>query len=185
MPKTLPAEYSFLQNETAPAMLVEALKHYGTLEHRGADNNPSIIKWAKEVGGKVENVYLADSIPWCGLFMAVVAKRCNYALPKDPLWALNWGTFGVSQKQAMLGDVLTFVRKTDTGSTAGHVAMYVGEDVDAYHILGGNQSDAVTITRIAKSRLYAIRRPKFKVAQPESVRRIFIGGNGCLSQNEE
>lgn len=35
----------------------------------------------------------------------------------------------------------------------GDVALYVGEDAGAYHCLGGNQSDKVCITRIAKSRL--------------------------------
>lgn len=182
---TLPAKYHWLTNETAPKMLVEALLHFGTLEHKGTGNNPSILKWAKEVGGKIDDVYKADSIPWCGLFMAVVAKRSGYTLPKDPLWALNWGTFGKKETTAMLGDVLTFIRKTATGATAGHVALYVGEDVDAYHILGGNQSDAVTITRIAKSRLYAIRRPLFKVGQPASVRRVFLDAECELSTNEQ
>jgi uncharacterized protein (TIGR02594 family) len=182
---TLPDKYKWLLNETGPKMLKEALSHFGTLEHKGTGNNPSIIKWAKEVGGKIDDVYKADSIPWCGLFMAVVAKRSGYTLPKDPLWALNWGTFGKKQDVAMLGDTLTFIRKTSTGATAGHVALYVGEDIDAFHILGGNQSDAVTITRINKSRLYAIRRPLFKIGQPENVRRVFLDTECAISENEE
>ena len=42
----------------------------------------------------------------------------------------------------------------------GHVGFYVGEDAAAYHILGGNQGDAVTIVRIVKSRYIARRWPE-------------------------
>lgn len=180
----LPAQYQWLDKEPGPKMLLEGLSHYGCLECKDKNNNPEIIKWAKEIGGKVADVYLADEIPWCGLFMSICAKRAGYELPKDPLWALNWGTFGTQQTVAMLGDVLTFVRKTSTGSTAGHVAMYVGEDDTAYHTLGGNQSDCVCITRMPKSRLYAIRRADFKIGQPKNVRKIILASTGKLSVNE-
>lgn len=180
----LPPQYQWLEKEPGPRMLQEGLRHYGVLEHKGRDNNPDITAWAKEVGGNVKDVYTNDEIPWCGLFLAICAKRAGYALPKDPLWALNWGTFGNKQSVAMLGDVLTFIRKTSTGATAGHVAIYVGEDESAYHTLGGNQSDCVCITRMAKNRLYAIRRPAFRIAQPKNVRRIYLASNGKLSINE-
>jgi uncharacterized protein (TIGR02594 family) len=180
----LPKQYQWLEKEPGPKILLEGLRHYGCLECKGKDNNPDITGWAKEIGGNVADVYLNDEIPWCGLFMSICAKRAGYALPKDPLWALNWGTFGNKQSVAMLGDVLTFIRKTPTGATAGHVAIYVGEDDTAYHTLGGNQSDCVCITRMAKNRLYAIRRSPFKVSQPANVRRIFLASSGKLSTNE-
>ena len=182
--QTLPDQYKWLQNEGAPKMLVEALKLYGVIETPGKGSNPVINAWAKEVGGNVADVYTADEIPWCGLLTAVCAKRSGYPLPKDPLWALNWGTFGDKQCEPMLGDVLVFVRKTSTGAAAGHVAIYVGEDATAYHTLGGNQSDMVCITRMPKTRLYAIRRPHFKVAQPFNVRKVMLSAKGALSTTE-
>lgn len=180
----LPKQYQWLENEPGPKMLLEGLTHYGCLEIKGKDNNPDITKWANEIGGSVAEVYLSDEIPWCGLFMAICAKRSGYQLPKDPLWALNWGTFGNRQPVAMLGDVLTFIRKTSEGKTAGHVAMYVGEDQAAYHTLGGNQSDCVCITRMPKQRLSMIRRPAFKIAQPKNVRTIMLSSNGKFSTTE-
>jgi uncharacterized protein (TIGR02594 family) len=164
-------------------MILEALKLFDTQEVLGKENNPVILAWAKEVGGKVEDVYKADEIPWCGLFMAVVAKRSAKQVVKDPLWALNWGTFGKFTDAAMLGDVLVFIRKTNTGKTAGRVGLYVGEDAECYHVLGGNQSDKVCISRLKKDRLYAARRPNYNV-QPASVRKITLKSTSTVSENE-
>jgi len=176
---TLPQKYDWLNSEPGPKMILEALKLYGTIETPGAGNNQTIIDWAKEVGGKVADVYKADSIPWCGLFMALVAKRAGKEPPKDPLWALNWGTFGNKTEVAMLGDVLVFIRKG-----GGHVGLYVGESASTYHVLGGNTSDKVTIAEIAKARCYAIRRPVYSIAQPGNVRKIVLSGSGIVSENE-
>jgi uncharacterized protein (TIGR02594 family) len=177
-------KYQWLAKETGPLMLLKALELYGTTETKGTINNPVILKWAKEIGGSVENVYKADEIPWCGLFMAVIAKRASKQVVKDPLWALNWGTFGTYTNTPMLGDVLVFIRKSSDGKTAGHVALYVGEDTTCYHVLGGNQSDKVCITRIEKTRLYAARRPNYKV-QPANVRKIVLSSSGTVSTNEQ
>lgn len=175
----LPTKYQWLANEPGPKMIVEALKFYGTKEVPGKSaNNKVIMDWAKEIGGKVEKLYTADAVPWCGLFMAVIAKRTGRKLPVDPLWALHWGTFGVASPEPMLGDVLTFIRPG-----GGHVALYVGEDKDCYHVIGGNQSDAVTITRIEKKRLYRARRPAYNV-QPANVRKIMLSAAGAISSNE-
>lgn len=172
----IPAQYAWLLKEPGPKMLLEALKLYGTIEGQGTSDNPTILSWAKEAG--LSKTYSHDSIPWCGLFMAVVAKRAGKEIPDSPLWALAWADFGTQTNQPMLGDVLTF--KRDGG---GHVTLYVGEDADTFHCLGGNQSDKVCITRISRSRLYKARRPIYKV-QPLNVRKIVLSPLGALSGNE-
>lgn len=174
---TLLPAYKWLTDlSPLPKMVTEALAEYGTIEKPGAANNAKIIAWAKEVG--LGNVYTADSIPWCGLFMAVVAERAGKPLVSSPLWALSWSKFGVQGGQPRLGDVLTFRR--DGG---GHVALYIGEDGSCYHVLGGNQSDAVTITRIQKHRLYAVRRPQYN-QMPATVQPYVLAATGAVSTNE-
>lgn len=174
----LPTQYQWLEQEPSPKMLLEFLKMYGVTEAPGTGDNPTILAWAKETG--LEKVYIHDSIAWCGLAAAVAAQRAGKEVPKDPLWALNWAKFGTHTNVPMLGDILVFTR---TGG--GHVGLYVGEDDTAYHVLGGNTSDKVTIARIAKARLYTARRPIYSIAQPTNVRRIILSSNGELSTNEK
>ena len=180
----LPAKYSYVGSADAPSLIKAAVPLYGTREVPGTADNAKIMEWADEVEKAlgVKNLgYTADSIPWCGLYTAVVAVRAGWAdqMPKTPLWARSWNEFGQKADKPMFGDVLVFVR--DGG---GHVGFYVGEDAGYYHVLGGNQSDAVTITRIAKSRLLGARRPKWRIAQPASVRIVRVGASGPVSKNE-
>jgi uncharacterized protein (TIGR02594 family) len=172
--------YNYLNQENAPKILVEAKKLIGVKEIVGSKHNPTILGWAKTLD--LENIYKADEIPWCGLFMGYVIHQAGLDIPfsyQDGLWALNWNKFGTRQTVAMLGDVLTFKRKG-----GGHVGIYVGEDDVCYHVLGGNQNNSVCVVRIEKSRLSAIRRTSWKVRRPNNVRVIRLNSQGVISQNE-
>lgn len=177
----LPAAYAWLDGHIGLSrILVEARALIGVLEVKGDGNNPTILAWAEEVG--LAKVYRHDATAWCGLFLAVVAKRAGWPVVKDPLWARNWINFGrrVEDDQEALGDVLVFTRP----GGGGHVGLYVGEDDTAFHVLGGNQGDAVSIVRIAKDRLIGARRPKWKISQPPGVVKVRLRASGQLSGNE-
>jgi len=174
----LPTKYQWLLQETGPKMIIELIRVYGTKETPGDEDNPVIMKWAKEVG--VERDYRHDAVPWCGLAMAVIAKRSGKEVNFPPLWAKNWAQFGERVTDgAQLGDVLVFTRS----GGAGHVGLYIGEDDDCYHVGGGNQADMINIARVAKDRLYAVRRPIYKV-KPANVRRILLDKDGEVSRDE-
>lgn len=180
----LPAEYRWLNNlEGLPKTISLALSLHGTAEVVGRGSNKTIIGWRDELnqsGVKISG-YSDDDIPWCGLFAAIVTfRRMGIAaeVVKDPLWARNWAKYGVHAAQPALGDVLVFSR-----GSGGHVGFYVAEDKTAYHVLGGNQANKVCITRIAKNRCIAVRRPPYKT-QPESVKAYHVSGSGTLSTNE-
>lgn len=159
---SLPEQYQWLSDEGAPRMIVEALKLYDTVADKAVLN-----AWAKELG--VQNLYSADEIPWCGLFMALIAKRAHKPPLPNPSWALNWSVFGFYRRDPLLGDVLVFRR-----STAGHVGLYVGEDEIAYHVLGATHGNCIGVSRWAKARIYAVRKPPYLTEQPANVRKIFL-----------
>lgn len=174
----IPAEYSWLWREPGPALLVAALKMYGTQEVPGPIDNPVILGWAKELG--LQHVYKHDEIPWCGLFVGTAVNRAGLEGTKAPLWAKDWLNWGMPVRYPMLGDIMVFERP----GGGGHVGIYVGEDKEAFHILGGNQRDAVNITRLLRTRNIGVRRTPWRVAQPANVRRIILSPGGALSQNE-
>lgn len=171
--------YNYLKSEKAPKLLVEAYKLLGVKETLGKDNNPTLLAWADKLG--LKNTYTADEIPWCGLFVAYICHMAGKAPVPNPLWARNWLNYGTKETTAMLGDVLVFER----GANSGHVGIYVGEDDKAYHVLGGNQGDQVSIVRITKVRCLGIRRTKWSVAQPTAVRVIKLNGEGLISDKED
>lgn len=178
---TLPSNYLWLTEVgILPRTIQEALKLLGTAEVVGKGSNKTIIGWRDELNqaGVLIAGFSDDDIPWCGLFAAIVAHRAGKTVPKDPLWARNWAKFGKAVAKPALGDCLVFER-----GNGGHVAWYVGEDDTAYHVMGGNQSNKSCITRIAKNRCIAFRRPIYN-AQPASVKPYMVKAAGALSKNE-
>jgi uncharacterized protein (TIGR02594 family) len=169
--------YDWLKKETAPKILVQAVKLIGTKEIVGKVHNPIILGWAKDLG--LSNVYTNDEIPWCGLFIAYCCHAAGLEVVERPLWALNWNKYGTKVTEPMLGDVLTFKR-----NGGGHVGIYVGEDDTHYHVLGGNQNNSVSVSRIAKNRLNQARRTAWKVAQPANVRKVQLEPKGVITTNE-
>jgi uncharacterized protein (TIGR02594 family) len=170
--------YNWLQNETAPKILVEAVKHLGVKEFIGKEHNPIILGWAKSLS--LSTIYTNDEIPWCGLFVAYCCHAQGLSVVDRPLWALNWNKFGNRVSEPMLGDVLTFKR-----NGGGHVGIYIGEDKTHYHVLGGNQNNSVSVSRIAKNRLNQARRTAWKIAQPASVRKVHLEPKGVITTNEK
>lgn len=187
-PAALPEDWAFLADEGAPRMLVEALKTYNLRETPGPGNTQSILDMADEIGGWIASWYESDATPWCGLWMAAIAKRAGKAVDlKNPLAALSWSEWGDPAPrlsgfglQPELGDVCVFTRKG-----GGHVGLYVGETRSGrfLYILGGNQGDAVSITRIARDRLVGARR-MYQIGKPGNVRRIVKETTGEVSTNE-
>ena len=177
----LPKEFEWLYNiGPLPKMLQQSIYNHGCVETPGAQNNAVILGWAHELGEDIEKVYKADSIPWCGLYMGILASRAGYEVPRNPLWALSWASFGVPVDIPMLGDVLVFTRKG-----GGHVSLYTAETHKYYICHGGNQSDEVNFTKIEKSRLYVACRPIWKLGPPPSRKRYFVNASGILVSRKE
>jgi uncharacterized protein (TIGR02594 family) len=175
----LPDKYSWLYNEGAPKMLVEAIRHFGIMEHVGHGSNQDITAWAKETG--VSGWYPDDDVPWCGLFVGVVVKRAGYKIKPDLLSSLAWLKFGeiIPKGREMLWDILIFKRPG-----GGHVGFYAGEREDAFLVYGGNEGNMVNFVWISKDRLLGARRPVYKIAEPPNVRKIYLTDAGEVSRDE-
>jgi uncharacterized protein (TIGR02594 family) len=158
-----------------PRWLIRAREYLGVRETPGAANNPTILGWAKKIGGWVAGWYKSDGTAWCGLYVGAVMSEFGFTLPKNPLGALQWAEFGKPCKP-VVGAVMVFTRKG-----GGHVGFYVSEDETTFHILGGNQSDAVTIARIAKDRFVAARWP---FGEPVTTGPVVRQFKAALSTNE-
>lgn len=177
--KPLPKNYGWLDSEPGPRLLREFIKVYGTEEDTSAGSNPTILRWAKEVG--LSRVYRNDATAWCGLAMAYVALQAGWEPPLNPLSARHWQEWGRAVRGApMLGDVIIFWRERETG-WKGHVAQYVGEDTEAFHVIGGNQNDRVSIRRWPRKNFLEARRCPWRINQPPNVRRVMLSGGGALS----
>ena len=152
----------------------------GTDEVSGRRDNPTIIKWAKDFGGWVKSYYTKDSIPWCGLFTAHCFNDNSIPVTfKNPLGARNWAKFGY-HITPQYGAVMVFSRRG-----GGHVGFYVSEDEYYYHILGGNQSDTVNVTKVSKKRFLDARWPHgFDDIQKDLDGRIIKNFDGKVSTNE-
>lgn len=189
----LPSNFKWLLNlGTLPKMITEGMKLLGIQEIKGAKSNPEILKFAAEIG--VQNIYKNDDTSWCAVAHNAVAQRAGkkiggYKDTYDLLRALAFQRQGVDLNaddwdvvpigQAMLGDTLIFKRPE-----GGHVGLYIGESATHYYVMGGNQNNMYSFTRIAKGRLVAVRRPQYSAA-PVSVKKYQLNDTGVpVTTNE-
>ena len=159
-----------------PPWMEVAKSLINTKETPGTADNPEILHWAKEIG--VGKDYTHDSIAWCGLFIGFCLRHSGLSIVGTPLWARAWAVYGRFLAAPAFGAIMVFVREG-----GGHVGFYVSEDESYYHILGGNQSDAVNITRVAKDRCIAYRWPP-NADQYFKSGRIVKRFDGQVSYNE-
>jgi uncharacterized protein (TIGR02594 family) len=169
-----------VQVPAEPVWMREARRFMGLKEIPGPKSNPTIISWAKSVGGWVASFFTNDDTAWCGLFVGhVIAQTLpRELLPKNPLGALEYNKLGRRLVNPALGAIVTFTR-----SGGGHVAFYMGEDATHYHVLGGNQKNSVSITRIEKDRLSQFRWPNTGEA-PVGGRIMLTAAGVPVSTNE-
>lgn len=170
----------------APALpwMTVAKRQLGVREAPGKANNPIILRWAKAVGRKLGIAYEADSVPWCGLFVAYcfTAALANVIVPGVAVRAKAWALWGLGLNEPSYGAVVVFER-----SGGGHVGFYLGQAMRGgklyYRVLGGNQSDAVTEAWIAADRCVAIRWP-YQWPAPSTGPVILADNGEPISSNE-
>jgi uncharacterized protein (TIGR02594 family) len=185
----LPPAYAWLYSEPGPYSLLAMLAIHGLREAPGEANNPFILAMGDFLG--LKETYLKDSTAWCGLGKGWATKMSGFEPVKDPLWALNWAKWGNPADVPMLGDTVVFKRIVD-GEAFGHVGDLLGEDATHFHVLGCNQSDMCCIRRFPKEPwregmdfgLVAVRRAKWRIAQPQNIRPVVLSADGAPSSTK-
>lgn len=118
---------------------------------------------------------------WCGDFVDTCIRLAlpDEETPDNPYLARNWLKWGQPCDE-VFGAVCVFWRGSPK-SIFGHVGFVAGSDDTAVHVLGGNQSNSISITRIARTRLLGCRWPKtYRMTGERMVR----DATGDLSLNE-
>ena len=127
-----------------------ARKYIGLSEIGATNKHPTIDAWAKSLSGK----WLIGQ-PWCGTFCAQVFKEASLRakIHKEFFRAKEWEMVGTKLDKPAYGCVVTFTR--DGG---GHVGFVVGKTkAGMLKVLGGNQSNAVTIQYFDPKRVTSYR----------------------------
>ena len=128
-----------------------AIRHMGLHEDH---DRTALIQFLRSDGATIGD---PSKFPWCGDFVQTCIKTSlptepfNGLVAANPYLARNWQSFGKPCIPSP-GAVMVFWRGSKVGPY-GHVAFYVGEDATSYFVLGGNQSNKVSITRLDKDRL--------------------------------
>lgn len=136
-------------------LITIALSQYGVTEIPGTQHNKTIVNYAKEIGHTEIN---DDETAWCSIFANWVAMNAGYER-SNKLNARSWLNVGTKTNEPVLGDIVVFWRDTPE-SWKGHVAFYIKEDKDKVWVLGGNQSNSVSITTYPKSRVLSYQKLK-------------------------
>jgi uncharacterized protein (TIGR02594 family) len=96
------------------------------------------------------DAYQHDSTPWCGVAAAWAVSKASIRPPKEYMASAAWRSWGYDIKTFEFGAIACL---------EGHVA-FAYEHVDnTIYLLGGNQSDAVTIMPASPAEVLAWRWP--------------------------
>jgi uncharacterized protein (TIGR02594 family) len=182
-PKTLAALFpeDDSEAEAKPAPLVRApwvqlgLKKQGLSET--GKTKAELVAFLKSDGKTLGD---PAKLPWCGDFVqtCIAVTLPGEPVPSNPYWARNWNSFGQAIEPTF-GAVIVFAR-----GSAGHVAFLVGESTDgkAWIILGGNQSNRISVTSKAKADTIGTRWPR--TADTPAISLPKMAKSGKLSINE-
>ena len=151
-------EPDYIRNK---AILQFASLEIGQKEVQGKGNNKQVVKY--HAYARVDNDLSKgkpDSVPWCASFIAYVLEANPYIMMQstNKMNARSYLKWGISVKNRPLpGDIVVFWRGNIKG-WKGHVGVYLDETIKYVYVLGGNQSDSVSVSRYSKSRVLDIRR---------------------------
>lgn len=124
-------------------LLKIAFGELGTEEFVGDQNNPEVLKYAKETG--IAGI-TTDEVAWCSTFVNWVAHKAGLQ-KSGKANARSWLNVGTKVTVPEPGDVVIFWRESPQ-SWKGHVEIYLGVSFDKKRVycIGGNQGNRVSVS---------------------------------------
>jgi uncharacterized protein (TIGR02594 family) len=141
---------ALIQTSDTPPHIATAASLIG--ERETALNDSKFIRsiWAKL------NIPWLKNAPWCGGFVAYCLDVWGLPYQNSPYRALEWANYGSACVIPHLGCIAVLKRKG-----GGHVAFVIGYRIIAGEswllLLGGNQSDSVSLTAVRSSNVECFR----------------------------
>ncbi|HYC48227.1 MAG TPA: TIGR02594 family protein [Burkholderiales bacterium] len=130
-----------------------AYAELGVREVVGSGDNPRIVEYLRST--TLAAPYNSnDETAWCSAFANWCVEQAGYA-GTDSAWARSWLNWGRATNEPVTGCMTVFSRDLNFG----HVAFFVSRAGDKIKVLGGNQSNAVTVADYPAARLLGYRLP--------------------------
>ena len=162
------------------ALLKIAFNELGTEEIVGNQDNPEVLKYAKEVGIKG---ITSDEIAWCSTFVNWVAWKAGLQY-SGKANARSWLNVGEKITTPEPGDVVVFWRESPQ-SWKGRVGFFLGISADKKRVycLGGNQGNRVSVSayRIETVLSYQRLAPVKKLVIPDPVLKLGSRGTAVVA----
>lgn len=128
-----------------------ALGELGTAEHPGPADNPRVIAYHAATTLKATD----DEVPWCSSFVNWTMRRADLAGTHSAR-ALSWLGWGCSTAP-QYGAIVVLTRGANPAQ--GHVGFWLDGDATRCWVLGGNQSDCVSVAPFDRDRVLGTRWP--------------------------
>jgi len=138
-----------------PSWLLLGLKEEGQREVKGKKHNKRILKYHSYTTLNATD----DETSWCSSFVNWCMAKSSYHYTRSAM-ARSWLKYGVELAEPKRGCIVIFARGSK--SWQGHVGFYLGQTEKYIILLGGNQSDSVSIKRYSKAKLLGYRWPHGK-----------------------
>ena len=142
-----------------PIWLAHGWAELGQKEIRGRRDNARIMSYYRASG---HNEISHDEVPWCAAFVGACLERSGIA-GTGSLLARSYLKWGLEATSPRIGAIAVLSRGRNPRQ--GHVGFLIGEDDKQIWLLGGNQSDRVSVAAYDKKRLLGLRWPNDGAAQ--------------------
>lgn len=136
-----------------PSWMAEAWRELGQSELSGSAHNPRIVAMFDELGHPDQG----DETAWCAAFVGACMERAGISSTRS-LRARSYLEWGVATDNPAAGAIVVLSRGSDPA--LGHVGFLVGATDAKAFVLGGNQSNAVTVAPFDRALVLGFRTPQ-------------------------